>query len=163
MVHNTRAKNYDGVKLPVHYGKVAATKITDSGVFWSIMDELEADYTTNNGKGFYVHRTDVLDACMRGLLYGLEVEQTDDMVKNGSFRDNIFMNSWRLSCRSYFLPCFVVVDDRNCCHLLWVAERARRLGFGRKLVRDVGIKSAQGILDKAIPFWQKMDGVNIEN
>jgi len=108
-----------------------------SNDFWSIMDELYIEVCNSDGTGFWHNRGTILDAYSKGNLYGLRVNETDEMFKRG-----------------YLLPCFCVKEGDEAI-LLWTHTRARRRGFAKKLVELLEIKSADWPLPESLGFWQK--------
>jgi len=129
-------------------------KIDSSEDFWGIMDELLLEYIENGcKKGFYCNRATLLKYFMEGAMYGLYVKENDKMYKRGAGTDDIFCS--QDMSRMYMLPCFVIKEN-NRCMFIWVAKRARRMGFGTKLVKFLGIKSAWLPLPESIKFWQNL-------
>ncbi len=53
-------------------------------------------------------------------------------------------------------PCGVVTSDHDCvCQIITVPEDARRLGIGRTLVENIGIKTASDVTtEEAAAFWK---------
>ena len=122
--------------------------------FWSIMDELYIEVCNSDGIGFWNNRDTILDAYSKGNLYGLRVDETDEMFKRGNARhDPVFCRSYT-GLSWYLLPCFCVKEGDE-ASLLWTHARARRRGFAKKLVELLNIKSAYWPLPESLGFWQK--------
>jgi hypothetical protein len=61
----------------------------------------------------------------------------------------------------YLLPCFCIVENEQgemSTPMIWTAERARRKGFGTKMVKLAEItKISNHALDESIPFWKSLE------
>ena len=138
--------------IPSDWGSIKLEKITESSDFWALFDELVDDKS-----GFFHNRSSILDAYKNGMLYGLSIVETDSMYKRGAGNDSLF-------CKNslYMLPCFCIKKEPDCCDMLWVHTRARRLDFGSELVRLLGITKVDNVLDTSIGFWDKC-GVDLSN
>ena len=132
------------------WGKIKTYPITDSNDFWALFDELVDDDSK-----FIHNRNTILDAYTRGTLFGLRVTETDAMFENRERNNRVF-------CKGtyYMLPCFCIKDSSSAV-IIWVHTRARRNGFGRILVEQLGITNAYCPLPESIPFWEKC-GISIE-
>jgi hypothetical protein len=125
------------------WGEIKLQQI-DSEDFWSLFDEL-----CDDNSGFLNNRTTILNAYKDGNLYGLRVIESDKMYERGAVMDNIFCsNSW------YLLPCFCV-KEHNKAIIIWTHTRARKMGFGKKLVELLQIEIADNPLPDSIGFWEK--------
>ena len=122
--------------------------------FWSIMDELYIEVCNSDGIGFWNNRGTILDAYSKGKLYGLRVDETDEMFKRGVMGDPVFCRQLNGEVSWYLLPCFCVKEGDEAI-LLWTHTRARRRGFAKKLVELLEIKSADWPLPESLGFWQK--------
>jgi hypothetical protein len=125
------------------WGEIKLTQI-DSDDFWYLFYELCDDKS-----GFLDNKKTILEAYKDGKLYGLRVNETNQMYKRGVRRDTIFCeNSW------YLLPCFCVKED-NKAIIIWTHSRARKMGFAKKLVKLLNIEFAVNPLPESIEFWKK--------
>ena len=123
------------------WGRVKADLLSAHELL-QLSDELSGD-----GSGFINQRHLILEAWKNDKLFGLRVEETGSMYDRHARSDPIFVPfSW------YLLPCFCVVDHQT-AKIFWVHSRARRLGFGRKLVEELGIKTASIPLPDSRAFW----------
>lgn len=112
--------------------------------FWHLFDEMIDDRS-----GFLHNKETILEAYKNGNLYGLRVIETDSMFKRGARKDTVFCdNSW------YLLPCFCVRMDTTAI-LMWTHTKARRMGFGKKLVKLLNIEYAYRPLPDSLGFWKK--------
>ena len=125
------------------WGEIELEQI-DHIQFWHLFDEMVDDCS-----GFFHNRNDMLEAYKNGNLYGLRVNETDSMFKRGARKDTVFCaNSW------YLLPCFCVRMNTTAI-LMWTHTRARKLGFGKKLVKLLNIEYAYKPLPGSLGFWKK--------
>jgi len=118
----------------------------DASDFWCLIEELIDDKS-----GFLHNRRTILEAYKDGNLYGLRVIETESMYERGASTDPIYCtNSF------YLLPCFCVcVKEENKAIMIWTHSRARKMGFGKKLVETLQIKYAHDVLPESIGFWKK--------
>lgn len=128
------------------WGEIKLKKIISSGDFWCLIDEL-----FNDKSKFLCNRNSILDAFKEGNLYGLEVNETDSMFERGARMDELFCPD-----SFYLLPCFCIKEDDKAI-IIWVHSRARRKGYGRKLIQSLNINSIFSPLPESIGFWKKMD------
>lgn len=125
------------------WGEIKLEKI-NSRDFWNIFDEL-----SNDNSGFLHNKSIILEAYKNENLYGLRVNETDNMYKRGARMDNIFCkNSW------YLLPCFCIKEN-NKAIIIWTHTRARRMGFAKLLIKLLDIKYAYNPLPDSMEFWKK--------
>jgi hypothetical protein len=113
--------------------------------FFVIQDELMQEWSENerNGcadKGFIHNQSIILEAFVKGNLYGLCMPETQSMYDNVTPDDPHFMNARRGA--QYRFPVFCALDEvasqgrkgEHVIELLWVAPRMRRRGLGTRLV-----------------------------
>ena len=132
------------------WGKIEITQI-DSYDFVNLFWEMVYD-----NSGFVNNMNIILEAYKNDYLYGLRVIENDKMYEKRMRYNPIFCkNSF------YLLPCFCIKKE-NKVLILWVHNRARKMGFGRKLVELLKIDTVSNILPDSKVFWEKC-GVNIEN
>lgn len=129
------------------WGEIKLLKVgfEDGSDFWCIYDELCDDKSE-----FLNNRTYILDAYKNGNLYGLRVNESDQMYKRGAYLDTIF-------CKDsfYLLPCFCIKEDNNAI-IIWTHTRARRMGFAKTLIKLLNIEYAKPpILTGSDQFWTK--------
>ena len=126
------------------FGEIKLNKIDSSDDFWCLFDELW------NDKSVFLHnRKSILEAYKDGNLYGLRVNETDEMYERGARMDNIFCED-----SFYLLPCFCVKEN-NKAIIIWTHTRARKMGFAKKLVELLQIECAYKPLPDSICFWEK--------
>jgi hypothetical protein len=151
------------------WGEIKLTKI-DIDDFWHLYDELQ-----NDESGFLNNRSTILEAQQNGNLYGLRINETDEMYERGSRgdeTDEMFETGSRgdetdemyergsrgdeIFCKNsmYLLPCFCVEENNNAI-IIWTHTRARKKGFAKKLVNLLNIKYADTPLPDSIDFWKK--------
>jgi hypothetical protein len=131
------------------WGRIKVKPFETGDEYWSLIEELR-----ESGSGFFHNRAALLDAMLEGQLYGLEVEESLAMFKCKQ-RDPVFMNNPRFPT-FWMLPCFCV-KVRDTAQLVWVHPRARRLGFGTRLVCQLGVEYAWDIMDGSQEFWKSLD------
>lgn len=127
------------------WGDMKLIRISSSSDFWNLIDEL-----TDDESEFLYNRNDILDSYSSGNLYGLEVEETDEMYKRGAMKDKLFCKN---SC--YLLPCFCIKNNDTAV-IIWTHSRARRNGLARRLIELLGIKKAYKPLAQSKPFWKSI-------
>ena len=123
----------DQPSLPSHYGPPRVVPIHENGghFVWMLVDELYAEFPENpKGDGFYRNRTSLFEAYMDGLLFGVEVEETDQMYEQQSRMDDIFMKDRGTYSGRNLLPCFCIRDNEDGkVASTWTGERARDMGL----------------------------------
>ena len=129
--------------------------------FFVIQKELLQDWEQNGrGDGFIHNQSTILEAFVKGNLYGLCMPETPEMFKNVTSEDLRFMTSVETGRTYYRFPVFCAVDN-NSIDLLWVACRVRRRGLATVLVsllKERGVSGADYV-ERAIPFWQRFGTV----
>jgi predicted DNA-binding protein YlxM (UPF0122 family) len=140
-----RAREYNACKKEAKNIRTKVKQITESSEFWSLFDELQDDKS-----GFIHNRTLLLDAFRNGHLYGLEVEETQEMFNRRSRNSPLY-------CRGsfYLIPCLCIKYGRT-VDILWTHRRARGNGFAKKLVRELSITSVRHPLEESVGFWKKL-------
>jgi GNAT superfamily N-acetyltransferase len=157
--------------LPVYLdGEVELFNFAEDGIdhhslewFFVIQDELLDEWSENdkNGcgnTGFIHNQSNILEAFVKGNLYGLCMPETNLMYDNVTPDDPHFMNARRGA--QYRFPVFCAVIN-NRIDMLWVAVRMRRRGLGTRLVeclKERGVSGADYV-EGALPFWQRLGTV----
>ena len=105
-------------------------------------------YHDNSG---FLHNMSVLfDGFATGRLYGLRLEETDDMCKHNGHHP-MFMQSrfpWTM-------PAFCCLSETGAVDLLWVHPRARKRGFASAFLHQLDVTQATVILPESKGFWDK--------
>ena len=130
------------------WGELKLVQITYGGDFWSLMDEIKDDK-------FYCNRNNILESYKNNNLYGLRVDETEEIYNKGVGTDEIFCDI-SSGATLYLLPCFCIKDN-DTAKILWTHPRARNNGFATKLVHLLGIKYACNILPESKEFWKKLN------
>lgn len=138
--------------LVTGWGKIQVKPIENGNEYWALMEEL-----LESKSGFFYNRAILLDAMLKGQLFGLEVQETDTMFQCTK-KDPIFMNNPHFHTH-WMLPC-LCVKVKDTAEIVWVHPRARRRGFGTQMVNQLNIKFAWNIMDSSKEFWES---VNIPN
>lgn len=125
------------------WGEIKLVQIDDHD-FWCIFDELDDDDSL-----FLNNRDFIVRSYKDGNLYGLRVDETDNMYKRGAGSDGIFCSD-----SLYLLPCFCIREEDKAM-IIWTHTRARKMGFARKLVELLQIKVAHIPLPDSLKFWKK--------
>ena len=114
----------------MNYGELKLTQI-DSDDFWRLIDELCDDHSV-----FLHNKKTILEAYKEGNLYGLRIDETEEMYERGARMDEVF-------CKDsfYLLPCFCV-KEKDTAILLWTHRRARNRGFAKKMVELLDLQVA---------------------
>ena len=126
------------------WGEIKLTQIDDSDDFWCLFDEL-----CDDNSGFLHNRSTILEAYNEGNLYGLRVSESNTMYERRARMDTIFCED-----SFYLLPCFCVKEN-NKAIIMWTHQRARKMGFAKKLVELLRIEYAYKPLPGSIDFWKK--------
>jgi len=167
--------------LPAYLdGEVRLFNFAEDGIdhdslecFFAIQHELmnECNENAKNGcgnTGFIHNQSSILEAFVKGRLYGLCMLETRMMYENVAPDDPHFMSSsrndsirYRDGERHLTLPVFCAVDDDKRIELLWVAARVRRRGLGTLLVECLKRQGVSGasFVEDALPFWQRLGTV----
>lgn len=138
------------------WGKIKLVVI-DAYDFWALYDEMIDDKS-----GFVHNRGIILKAFKENRMYGLRVQETDEMYKRRARSDRSFARNFMGELSWYLLPCFCVLDNSNQIDIIWTHSRARGNGFGSKMVKELEITSVSDILPESEEFWKKC-GVKINN
>ena len=125
------------------YGELQLDQI-NSEDFWCLFDEL-----CNDNSEFLNNRSTMVEAYKNGRLYGLRVNETEQMYKRGAIMDILFCDN-----TFYLLPCFCIKEN-NTAVIIWTHTRARHMGFAKKLVELLQIEYAYNPLPDSIEFWKK--------
>ncbi len=128
---------------------VVPTRINTSAEFACVINDLP-DLCYDN-TSFIRHKAMILDAYREGNLYGLKLKQPDAVCKKHELLDSI--SCFEFSC---LLPCFCV-KEKDTAILIWVHEDIRMMGFGRKLVKMLGITAADTPVPESMGFWNKLN------
>lgn len=133
------------------WGALTVVRIDRSEDFWALFEELVDD-----ASGFVANRITLLDAFKGGYLYGLVVTETADMhTNNVPPTDGLFC--WSSNCsQQYLLPCLCVQMAKEAI-VIWTHGRARRNGFARQFVCQLGIEYALSRLHGSQPFWEHIE------
>lgn len=124
------------------YGDYKVKRIIDGSEFWQLMDALVDDKS-----GFLHNRDVIVNAFRNSKLYGLVVDETEEMFERRAWHDPIFCpGSW------YLLPCFCVVSGRT-ANIIWTHSRARNNGMAKTLINELDIQCAENPLPDSISFW----------
>ena len=156
--------------LPAYLdGEVRLFNFAEEGIdshslewFFVIQEELFHEWTGNGrGLGFIHNQSQILEAFIKGRLYGLCMPETRMMYDNVTPDDPHFMTSLFTGMTQYRFPVFCAVDEENRIDFIWVAARMRRRGLGTRLVeflKTQGVTGA-GFVEGALPFWQTLGTV----
>lgn len=130
-------------KMEKDWGELKLTTFNgcDLLLLFNEMIEDQSDFVHNFGS--------ILDAFKVGNLYGLCVDETQEMFDKNEQSNPIFIQSTQ-----YLLPCFCIVDEDH-VDLIWTHSRARRCGFARKMVELLNITNARNPLPGSESFWEK--------
>lgn len=132
-----------------NWGEIVLKKIEDGSDFWMLLEELIKDKSD-----FIDNKNYIIEAYRDGKMYSLTVEENEWMLRNNVEDSDLFCKH-----SNYLLPCFCIMDQReneNIATLLWVHSRARKKGFGSKLVKLLVINMVYNPLLESIGFWEKM-------
>jgi hypothetical protein len=108
--------------LPSYYGNMQVALVTDQRVFFSLLDEIcKESVRTRDGINFYQLRVSILDAFMQQRLFGVSIEETEEMYQRDAMMDGLFMVEG-----FYDIPCFCITAKQvpDTVEMMWVADRA---------------------------------------
>jgi hypothetical protein len=130
-----------------NWGEIQLVQVDYGSLFAALYNELLDDINPD-GSGFHHNLQNLVEAFRDGKLFSLRVIETNDMyheeIRNPLFAERTF----------YALPVLCVVGKRDQdCEIIWVHTRARRYGFGRKMVELLGIERAIDPLPGSESFW----------
>tara|TARA_A100001015_G_C15002788_1_gene719300 strand:+ start:196 stop:612 length:417 start_codon:yes stop_codon:yes gene_type:complete len=131
-----------------NWGEIELQKIEDGDDLWVLFDELVDDKS-----GFFFNRSTIIESYKDGNLYGLYVNENQFMFDNRIRGHKLFARDYGGCLSWYLLPCFCIKENDKCI-ILWVHSRARRKGFGTKLVKLLNIKEICTPLPESLPFWK---------
>ncbi|MBV5345111.1 MAG: hypothetical protein JZU63_06065 [Rhodoferax sp.] len=104
----------------------------------------------HDNSGFLHNMSDLFDGFAAGRLYGLRLEETDDMFRHKGHHP-MFMQS-----RSpWTLPAFCCLDETGAVDIIWVHPRVRRMGLASAFLRELDVTRATVILPESKGFWDK--------
>jgi hypothetical protein len=104
-------------------------------------------YHDNSG---FLHNMSVLfDGFAAGRLYGLRLEETDDMLRVKGVHP-MFMQRY-----PWTLPAFCCLDETGAVDIIWVHPRVRRMGLASAFLRELDVTRATVILPESKGFWDK--------
>jgi hypothetical protein len=104
--------------------EIETLKITQHDDFWCLIDELD-----NDNSGFIPNRKVVLDAYIKGNLYGLEITDA-----NRSYVMGATNNKWLCTGSVCLLPCFFITENDEVV-VIWIHSRARGIGLSKKIIQ----------------------------
>jgi len=142
--------------------------------FFCVLDELQTAHDKNPtapGSGFIHSRRSILKAWHEHRLHGLCMSETDSVRKHCCDGENLFMTSTTFGTIRHIFPIFCILrhasdpkdnivtspqneEDESCIECLWVAERARGIGLGQRMVAEMNCSAVE--IPIAHHFWHKM-------
>jgi hypothetical protein len=109
-------------------------------------------YHDNSG---FLHNMSVLfDGFTAGRLYGLRLEETDDMFRHKGIHKGhhpMFMQSRY----PWTLPAFCCLDETGAVDIIWVHSRVRRRGLASAFLRQLDVTRATVIVPESKGFWDQ--------
>ncbi len=129
--------------MSLDFEELRLEKINSEEDFWCLFDELIDDKSN-----FVYNRCTILKAYKEGKMYGLTVDETEEMYQNQYFKNHIF------TVKYYLLPCFCIIEDEKVV-IIWTHTRARKKGFASKLLQLLNIKYVYNPLPESLEFWKK--------
>jgi hypothetical protein len=157
--------------LPAYLeGDVRLFSFADDGInshtlewFFAIQCELIKDWNARECKDnhFLCSRANILDAFVKGNLFGLCMTRTDSLDKNvKGIEDPHFMRHGRTGRHKFRFPIICAVENNRITEL-WVATRMRMKGLARlmlSLQKENGVSGANYV-ESAVPFWARFGRV----
>jgi len=148
--------------------------------FFCLLHELQEAHDKNPhgpGGGFIHSKTLMLEAWHEHRLFGLYMSETNSLYNNCRGSDVYIMTRTVLGGAKYIFPAFCIVDaagaervksakrdpgqdvpgsdnEDGCIECLWVAERARRVGLGQRMVAELNCYAVQNPV--VATFWHHM-------
>lgn len=140
-------------ELRSDYGEIKLISVEDGSDFWILADEM------TNYRGDLSPMTSdrplVVESFKKGSLYSLRMTETGAMFQRGAREDPLFSRSYLNDLSFYIIPCIIIVEE-GVVLWIWVHPRARRLGFGRQLVKLSEATSAPDQVQGSEPFWKSI-------
>jgi len=154
-------------------------------ILFAIIDELQEEIT-NGCEGSRYSKTSLLQAWHEHRLFGLRMQATATLDNTETAKRTALGSSpcgvctlstylWKNTLArtqtthghptQYMFPLFCVVrtvptskhsDQMNCIESLWVAQRARGVGLGRRIVAEMNCWRVSRVQPKSTTFWHKM-------
>jgi len=143
--------------------------------FFKLLNELQEAHDKNPqglGGGFIHSKTRLLEAWHQHRLFGLCMSETDSLFNNCREHDAYIMTRTVSAGAKFIFPLFCIVDatgaervcrqdvperddkDDGCIECLWVAERARGVGLGQRMVAEMNCYAVDNPVSPI--FWHKM-------
>jgi len=142
--------------------------------FFHLLDELQSAHDNNPtaaGSGFIHSRCAILKAWHEHRLHGLCMSETESLRKHCRDGDDLFMANTTFGTIRHIFPIFCILrhasdpkehdvsspqdeDTESCIDCLWVAERARGIGLGQRMVAEMNCAAVE--IPIARDFWRKM-------
>jgi hypothetical protein len=104
----------------------------------------------HDNSGFLHNMSDLFDGFAAGRLYGLRLEETEDMFRYKGHHP-MFMQSRP----PWTLPAFCCLSETGAVDLLWVHPRACKRGFASAFLHQLDVTQATVILPESKGFWDK--------
>ena len=131
--------------------------------FFLIQDELKEDWEKSGPCTPHTlyDQGDILEAFVKGNLFGLCMTRTDSLDKNvKGIEDPHFMRHGRTGRHKFRFPILCAVENNRITEL-WVATRMRMKGLARlmlSLQKENGVSGANYV-ESAVPFWARFGRV----
>ena len=142
--------------------------------FFSLLDELQGAHDKNpHGPGgdIVICKNMMLEAWHQHCLFGLYMSETDSLFNNCRGSDAYIMTRTLFGGAKYIFPLFCILDatsakrvsgqdmpesddEDGCIKCLWVAERARGVRLGQRMVAALNCYAVENLVFPI--FWHKM-------
>lgn len=129
--------------LPEYYTQPTTFKVENTTELWAILDEVLLDALNHQEiqNSFWFNRKYITDCFLRGELYGMKLQENDQMRNTKAFNDPIFCKG-----SMYILPCFCVIvktPDSFQTEVMWISNRIRDYSLLPKMAKDIQSSQSQ--------------------
>jgi ribosomal protein S18 acetylase RimI-like enzyme len=145
----TEAEVFDWTKVKVFSISPKSDVVPGSRSVRTLLELIRELFGSNSG--FLNNMSRLFECFSAGLLYGLRLEETDDMLKYRGGHHPFFMQSRD----PWTLPAFCCLDSDGAVDFIWVHPRLRRRGFASAFLHQLNVTQANNILPESRAFWNK--------
>ena len=142
---------------------------SDAGHLVKLLEELRLEYAREHC-GFWDVRKGIIEAWNEHRLFGLRIDNSYEFYESNKKRGGDDDKYLMPLNGAFVLPVYCAVDrpcpaeggsineclNESIIEELWVAERVRGAGIGRRIVAEINARGVKDPASDAEKFWQKM-------